>query len=246
MTFYLGLLLCASLGGLGVWLSRKSQAAGMLLLVASVVGGLGLTGWRFWKIEGGGGPAPLNMGLAALGDALGQQAQPLLKDRTGPIALVFPSEKVMDTPTRIVLREMFIRALDAADRPRVRELVMPIVKGAAPTNGVPLAEFERLLAGASAPAMIVSFAGVPKGIEAAAFAQRQPRAVVIAFEPAGGTDWAQPLRSGVLHRVVLPRPGTDFRKGTGFAGMPDELFARLYFSATAANVADIAAQLGSR
>jgi hypothetical protein len=238
MTFLL-LLAALAMAGVGGWMSRRGRVWGNAMMG---LGGLGLIGIIIWQVrQNVFPPQPKAPGRSemAVSYVLANCLLGDLAGRGGQVVLLFPPRRVMDADTEGSYEEGFIPALRHGHANL--DLKAARLEGA---NG-DLSAFKQALAQAQEARAVISYAGVPAGIETLFPAGRGESPLFYVFDSEGTTNWLGALQNGRIRAVVVPRPGVDARTGKGIAGMPEAIFERFYLLATAANANEVAAGLKS-
>jgi hypothetical protein len=238
MTFIL-LLAALAMTGAGGWMRRRWRVLGQVLMG---LGGLGLIVVIVLQVRQNVRPAAtkapgrcemaVSFGLAnyLLGDLAGQ---------SGKVVLLFPQRRVMNAETEGSYEEGFIPALRHG---RVKlDLQAVRLEGAKGD----LSAFKQALAQAPEAMAVISYAGVPAGIETVFSAGAPASPPLYVFDGDGTTNWLGALKAGRIRAVVVPRPDVDARGGEAMAGMPETIFERYYLLATPANADEVAASLNT-
>lgn len=110
---------------------------------------------------------------------------------------------------------------------------------------IPLAAFKQVVAKYPGALAFVCFAGVPADMETL-FPLDQPTVPpVFVFDAGGTTNWVPALVQHRIRSVIVPRPDVDPATMSGIAGLPGEIFGRLYYLATPETAEQIAATLAA-
>jgi len=229
---------------IGALLSRRSQAAGRILIA---VGCLGLIGFIALQLRQYGFLAeskPTSPYNIAVSFCMANWLQADFAGQEGAVVLLFPQRKYMNEDTERSYEEAFGPALRHS---RARLSLKAVhLEGATGDTAQGLAAFKQALGQAQDALAIVSYAGVPAGFDTL-FAAGQPKGPLIyVFDPDGTTHWLGALKAGHIKAVLVPRPGVDPRGRDAMTGMPAAVLERCYLLATAANADQVAASLKAK
>jgi hypothetical protein len=236
MTFLL-LLAALAVAGTGVWLSRRRNVPGQVLMG---LGGLGLIAVIALQVRQNvlspqaktrnryEMAVSFCLANCLLGDAAGQ---------SGSVVLLFPERDVMSADSEENYEEGFVFPL----RHGRGKLNLKAVRLEGANREV--SAFKQALAQAPEAMAVVSYAGVPAGFESLFSAGQTNIPLFYAFDAGGTTDWLGALEDGRIKAVVVPRPGVDARARGAAAGMPEGIFEQFYLLATPENAEEIAATL---
>lgn len=241
--WYFGLL--AVFGALGVagWLLRaRSPRLGTALLGGAVAGFVAAVGWQVVRSTAGGTPRPVDRHSAALAYFIAYAAAPDVAARPGPVAILLPEETRGNRTTLDSLFDTVARVLSPLPGVEIKEAPVVARPVEVDRGALPMPAFTQALRGVPDAVVWISFVGIPPDFASAPPSALPPRGYV--YDPAGGTAWLEPLKSGRLQRVVVPRPPTDEHEVRPNAGPPDELFRAHFLMATPQNADQVAALLG--
>jgi len=236
MTFLL-LLTALAVAGVGVWMSRRWQIAGQVLMG---LGGLGLIGVIALQVLQNLLPPQSKIRNRYEMAVSFRLANCLLEDlagQSGSVVLLFPQQRVMSADTERNYEDGFVPPL----RHGHGKLSLKAVRLEGPKRD--LSAFKQALAQAQEAMAIVSYAGVPDGFETLFSTGQTNIPLFYVFDAEGTSQWLGSLKDGRIKAVVVPRPGMDARGQETIAGMPEGIFEQFYLLATPANADEVAASL---
>ena len=124
------------------------------------------------------------------------------------------------------------------------EIATPEVSSREAKSGIiPLPALKQVVAKYPKALAFVRFAGVPTGVETLFPAEPAAAPPLFVYDSGGTTNWVPALVQRRIRAVIVPRPDVDVAAASGLAGMPGEIFGKLYYLATPETAAQIAAKL---
>ncbi|HPY31037.1 MAG TPA: hypothetical protein PLT00_07330 [Verrucomicrobiota bacterium] len=246
MTYFLLVAVALAIGGIGFLLRRRSTALGQGLILVSCLGLVGILGWQVRGSFSAGDAKPPNRAHAVVSFYLANQTQTAIAGHRGVVVMVLPPAGALDAETA----ESYANALRAPLLRGHPEWELEIARLDAPTKAaragkIPLAAFQQLTARYPAALAFVCLAPVPPDIESLFPSESKTTKPWFLFDPQGSTNWVKALKEKRIRSVIVPRPDVNPRAAAGLAGMPGEIFDRLYLLATPETVERVAAQLSS-
>jgi hypothetical protein len=238
MTFLL-LLAALAVAGTGVWMIRRWQVAGQVVMA---LGGLGLIGVIVLQVRQNLAPpraktrnryemaASFGLANCLLEDVAGQ---------SGSVVLLFPQRRVMSADDEQNYEDGFVAPLRHG---RGKLSLKAIHLGG--ENG-DLSAFKQSMAEAQGAMAVVSYAGVPAGFETLFSPGERNMPLFYIFDRERTVHWLGALKAGRIKAVVVPRPGVDTGGRESITGMPDGIFDQFYVVATPANADEVAASLNA-
>jgi hypothetical protein len=243
MTFVL-LLSALAVAGAGGWMSRRWRIWGQAMMG---LGGLGLIGVIALQVRQNLLPPQPRIPDRCEMAVSWRLASCLLEDlggQSGSVVLLFPQRRVMDADTAQGYEDGFLPPLRHG-RGELRLKAFRI-EGGGGEGGRGLSAFQQALAKAEGAMAIVSYAGVPAGIETLFPAGQSEAPLFYVYDADGTTNWLGALKEGRIRAVVLPRPEVDFRDRQAAAGTPETIFGKFFVLARAENADEVAASLKGR
>lgn len=241
MTYFLLIFAALAVAGIGWGIRQRSALLGQGLIVAGCVGCLAVLGWQVRSTMFPPDAKPPNRAHSVVGFFLASQTQREIGGQHGTVVLVLP--RALDSETA----ENYANALRAPLLRGHPELELQIATldvqaRDAKAGTLPLGAFKQVVANFPRALAFVSFAGVPAGLETL-FPSQQSVPPVFVFDATGSTNWVHALLQRRIRSVIVPRPDVDAATMTGLAGLPGEIFGRLYYLATPETAQQIAAKL---
>jgi hypothetical protein len=246
MTYFLLLAAALAVAGAGWAIRRRAAALGQGLIVLGCVGLLAGIGWQVRQNLFGGDAQQPKRAHAVVSFFLASQTQREISGQRGTVVLVFPPTSMLDAETAESYANAF-RAPLLRGHPEweIQIATLEASAKAARSGTIPLATFQQLVTKFPGALAFVCFAGVPAGLETLSLPGTKAPPWFL-FDPAGGTNWLMALKLNRIRSVIVPRPDVNPEKAGGIAGMPGEIFSRLYYLATPENAEQIVANLGAK
>ncbi len=243
MTFPL-LLAALVLSVVGALLSRRSQAAGRVLMAVGCLGLIGFVVLQVRQYVFTPEPGPPNRYHMAVSFCMANRLIADFAGRDGSVVLLFPPRKYMDEDTEGSYEEAFGPALRHG--PVRLSLKAVHLEGATRDAAQGLPAFRQALAQAQDALAVVSYAGVPADFDSLLSPGQPKIPPFYVFDANGTTNWLGALKAGGIRAVVLPRPGVDAHSGESMKGTPGAIFEQCYLLATPANADQVAASLKAK
>ena len=231
------LLAALTLAGVGVWMSRHSQALGQSMMG---LGALGLVAVVVLQVRANLLPASSkteNRARMAVSYCLANCLIEDLPGQSGSVLLLFPPRRDLDADAEQSYEEGFTPAL----RHRHGDLELKAVR--LEKGGRDLSAFKSALAQDAEALAVISYAGIPNNFETLFSAGQSNAPLFYVFDANGTANWLDALKNGRIRAAIVPRPGVNAREREGVIGMPETVFERLYLLAAPANADEVAATL---
>lgn len=242
MTFLL-LLAALVISAIGIWLSRRGQALGQVIIVLGCLGLIGVLAFQVRRNFFPPQPPMSNRCNVAVSVCLANCLLADLAGQEGNVVLLFPPRRLMDAETEQSFEEGFVLPMrHSRGNLHLRALQL---EGANRDAAHSLRAFKQALAQTQDALAVVSYAGAPAGFDSLLSVSDPKVPPLYIFDPEGTTNWLSSLKQGRVHSVIIPRPGVNPAKAQ-ITGSPDELFAKLYLLVTPETADQVAAQLGKK
>jgi hypothetical protein len=246
MMYFLSLLVALAVAGIGWVIRRRSALWGQGLIAVGCVGCLAAIGWQVRQSLFPADARPPSRANSIVGFFLATQTQREIAGQRGTVVLIMPPTSALDAETA----ETYVNAFRAPLLRGHPELEVQIATLEAPARNakagtIPLAAFKQAVAKFPGALAFVCFTGVPADIETL-FPPDQPTVPpVFVFDAAGTTNWVHALAQHRIRSVIVPRPDVNPAAMNGIAGLPGEIFGRLYYLATPETAEQIAEKLAA-
>lgn len=246
MMYFLSLVLVLAVAGIGWGIRRRSAVLGQGLIAVGCVGCVAVIGWQVRQSLFPADAKPPNRAHAVVSFFLANQTQREIAGQRGTVVLVFPPTSALDAETAETYANAF-RAPLLRGHPELEVQIATLEAAgkAARSGNIPLAAFQQLVAKFPGALAFVCFSGVPVGIETLFPPERPTVPPVFVFDAGGTTNWMRALMQRRIRSVIVPRPDVNPAAMNGIAGLPGEIFGRLYYLATPETAEQIAAKLGA-
>jgi hypothetical protein len=244
MMYFLSLLAALAVAGIGWSIRRRSALWGQGLIAVGCVGCLAAIGWQVRENLFPAGAKPPNRAHSVVGFYLASQAQREIAGQRGTVVLVLPPSSTLDAETAETYANAF-RAPLLRGHPELEVQIATLEAPAreAKAGTIPLAAFKRVVASFPGALAFVCFASVPPDIGTLFPPDQAASPPLFVFDAGGTTNWVQALLQRRIRSVIVPRPEVDPAAMTSIAGMPGEIFGRLYYLATPETAEQISAKL---
>ncbi len=245
MTYYLLLAAALVVGGIGFFVRRRAAGLGQGLIILSCLGLIGVLVWQVRSTMFSDDAKPPNRALAVVSFSLANQVQGVIAGQSGTIVMVLPPAGALDAETA----ESYANALRAPLLRGHPEWELQIANLDAPVKAaragkIPLPAYQQLVGQHPTALAFVGFAPVPEEMETLFRTDTKTSAPWFLYDPQGGTNWLTALKQKQVRSVIVPRPDVTPQAASGVAGMPGEIFDRLYLLVTPENADRLTSQLG--
>jgi hypothetical protein len=243
---YVLLIGALAVGGVGLGIRRRSAFWGQALVIAGCVGCVAVIAWQVRENLFPSNVKPPNRAHAVVGFFLASQAQREIAGQAGTVVLALPPTSILDSETA----ETYVNAFRAPllrghPELQVQVATFEVAAKEAKSGVIPLTSVKQAVEKHPNALAFVCFASLPAGIETLS---TDPAKVppILAFDASGSTNWVTALVQRRLRCVIVPRPNVNPNTAGDVAGMPGEIFGRLYYLATPDTAEQIAAALGQK
>jgi hypothetical protein len=245
--YFLLLVVALAVAGIGWGIRGRSVLWGQGLIAVGCVGCLALIGWQVRESLFPADAKPPNRAHSVVGFFLANQTQREIAGQRGSVVLVLPPVSALAAETA----ETYANAFRAPLLRGHPEWEVQIATLEAPAKDVktgtfPLAAFKQVVAKFPGALAFVCFAGVPAGIETLFPPDQLTVPPVFVFDAGGTTNWVPALVQHRIRSVIVPRPDVNPAEMSGIAGLPGEIFGRLYYLATPETAEQVAAKLAEK
>jgi hypothetical protein len=246
MTYFLFLALALAVAGVGWGIRGRSALWGQGLVVVGCVGCLAAIGWQVRQTVFPAEAKPPNRAHAVVGFFLATQTQREIAGQSGTVVMILPPKSALPAETAETYANSF-RAPLLRGHPEweVQVAALEATAREVKAGRIPLAAFKQVVAKFPRALAFVCIAGVPAGIETLFPPDQATVPPLFVFDAGGTTNWVPALVQHRIRSVIVPRPDVDAAAMGGIAGMPGEIFDRLYYLATAETAQQVAAKLAA-
>ena len=246
MTYFLFLALALAVAGVGWGIRGRSALWGQVLIAVGCIGCLAAIGWQVRQTMFPADAKTPNRAHAVVGFFLANQTQRDIAGRSGTVVLILPPKSALPAETA----ETYVNSFRAPLLRGHSEWEVQVFNLEAPAKEVkagriPVAAFKQVIAKYPNALAFVCIAGVPPGIETLFPPDQATVPPLFVFDAGGTTNWVPALVQHRIRSVIVPRPDVDAATMGGIAGMPGEIFDRLYYLATAETAEQVAAKLAA-
>lgn len=236
MLYFICILAALGVAGLGWSLRNRSTGISQTLIALGCVGCVAAIGWQVRATMFPADAKPPNRAHSVVGFFLASAVQRDIMGQRGSVVVLLPGD--LDDETA----EGYVNSFRA---PLLRghpewEVQTSTIDKTEKGASIPAESFKQVLAKHPNAVAFVSFSGTPSELESTLARKSVP---VLVFDPRASTNWVADLVQRRIRSVIVPRPDVDPASAAGVAGLPGEIFGKLYYLATPENAEQIAAKL---